>query len=268
MKKFLQTLACCVLAFLILLISQAVANIIGNILILVGFPIYMCMLIDIILYSLFTYLGIKSIIARIYNLDLHEIGIKKFSLRPVWCITALILPLAIIAVFLLINGNTSEPAHDDLPTALNAVLLYIMFIGIPQEMILRCVIMGIIRKNYNIKSAVIISSLISSIINIITSDNVINSTNIIPIFITGFMSGIMCALVLLESGNFWNNSLICVCIAILTVAMAIMGVDYNVDNTGIKFNLICLVGYIIVNVIAFAMIKKNSIKTVDKINQI
>ncbi|MDE5558691.1 MAG: hypothetical protein K2J32_13575, partial [Ruminococcus sp.] len=90
MKKLLQTVGCCILSFLIMLISQVMANIISNVLILMRFPTFICIVVFAILYPLFTYLGVKSIIAKIYNLDLQEIGIKKFSLRPVWCITALI----------------------------------------------------------------------------------------------------------------------------------------------------------------------------------
>ncbi|MDE5557488.1 MAG: hypothetical protein K2J32_07315, partial [Ruminococcus sp.] len=201
-----------------------------------------------------------------YNLDLQEIGIKKFSLRPVWCITALILPLAILSAFTLIIGTQDLFPYDNITTFINVISLYYISVVIPQEMILCCVIIGIIRKNYNIKSAVIISSVIYSIINIAISNN-LNSTNIIPLFITGIMAGMMFALVLIESGNFWNNVLINISVAMLTISTVVMGIDIN-DNNAIKFSVISTIGYIIVSIIAFIMIKRKGNSVYDTMGQL
>lgn len=252
MKKLLQTAGCCILSFLLMLISQVMANIIGSSLILMGFPAFMGIVVFVILYPLFTYFGVKFIIAKIYSLDLQEIGIKKFSLCPVWCITALVLPLVIIPTFTLISGTQDLFPYDNITALINLISLYISVV-IPQEMTLCCVIIGIIRKNYNIKSAVIISSVIYSIINIAISNN-LNSTYIIPVFITGMMSGMMFALVLIESGNFWNSVLINISVVMIAISMAIIGIDIN--NNAIKFSVISTIGYIIVNIIALRLIKK------------
>ncbi|MDE5860634.1 MAG: hypothetical protein K2H28_00390 [Ruminococcus sp.] len=262
MKKLLQTAGCCFFSFVIMLIAQAISNIISNLIILVGFPAFMGIVVFAVLYPLFTYLGVKYIIAKIYNLDLQEIGIKKFSVRPVWCITALILPVAIMSAFVLMTGSQDLFPYENITPLISTLSLVYIAVVIPQEMALCCVITGIIRKNYNTKSAVIIFSVIYSIINIAISNN-LSPNAVIPVFITGMMSGMMFALVLLESGNFWNSVLINISVAILTIFTAVSGIGINGDNA-IKLSVISAIGYITVDIIAFIMIKKKANQNPEK----
>ena len=170
MKKFLLTFSCCALSVIILAVSQSIAFIAGDILVSLKIPSYICMTVSAILYPLLAYIGIKYIIVRLFRLDLKKIGITKFSLRPVWCITALLLPLAVVTAFICMDGNWSvlqEDTYTKVTTAVDGIVFYSISAGIVEEMIFRCTIMGIIRKNYGTKSAVIIPSVLFGAVHII-----------------------------------------------------------------------------------------------------
>ena len=283
MKKFFKTLACCALSFLILVVSQNIALAISGLLVFMKIPAYICAVVCAVLYSLLTYSGIKFVISRLFRLDLQEIGIKKFSLRPVWCITALVLPLAVVTIFTCMDGNWSilpEDTYIKITTAVNGIVFYSISAGIVEEMIFRCAIMGIIHKNYNIKSAVIIPSVLFGLVHIIGNDLDIIST--IQLVIAGTMVGIMFSLILLESGSFWNNALVHALWNMSTIGLIHIGIessdlsvytyvlksDSNIitgGDFGIESSVIAIAGYVAVSIIAFIMIKRKGNLTHKKI---
>lgn len=280
MKKFLLTLACSALSVVILAVSQSIALATGGLLVFMKIPAYICAVVCAVLYALLTYSGIKFIIAGLFRLDLQETGIKKFSIRPVWFITALFLPLAVITAFVCMDGNWSvlqEDTYTKITTAVNGIVFYSISAGIVEEMIFRCVIMGIIRKNYNIKSAVVIPSVLFGAVHII--GNNLDIISIIQLVIAGTMVGIMFSLILLESKSFWNNALVHALWNMSTIGLLHIGTESSDlavytyvlksknllitgGDFGIESSVIAIAGYVAVSLIAFLMIKKK-----EKINE-
>lgn len=274
MKNFLLTLACCVVSIVILAVSQSIALATGGIFVFMKIPAYICVVICAVLYALLTYVGIKFVIARLFRLDLQEIGIKKLSIRLMWCITAIILPLIVTASFLYMKGNWSvlqEDTYTKITTAVNGIVFYSISAGIVEEMIFRCVIMDIIRKNYNIKSAVIIPSILFGAVHII--GNSLDLISIIQLVIAGTMVGIMFSLILLESRSFWNNALVHALwnmstigllyidtessdLAVYTYVLKSGNLLITGGDFGIESSVIAIAGYVAVSLIAFLMIKK------------
>lgn len=282
MKKFLLTVSCCALSVIILAVSQSIAFIAGDILVSLKIPSYICMTVSAILYPLLAYIGIKYIIVRLFRLDLKKIGITKFSLRPVWCITALFLPLAVVTAFICMDGNWSvlqEDTYTKITTAVDGIVFYSISAGIVEEMIFRCTIMGIIRKNYGTKSAVIIPSVLFGAVHII--GNNLDIKSIIQLVIAGTMVGVMFSLILLESGSFWNNALVHALWNMSTIGLLHIGTessDISVytyvlksknllitgGDFGIESSVIAIVGYVAVSLIAFLMIEKKKEKQNNK----
>ncbi|MDE6780633.1 MAG: CPBP family intramembrane metalloprotease [Ruminococcus sp.] len=274
MKKFLLTAACCAVSLVILAVSQGIALAIGGTLVFVKIPAYICATVSAVLYALIAYAGVKFLIAVLFRLNLSEIGIKKFSLCPMWCITAILLPLAVVTAFICMNGRWSvllEDTYTKITTAVNGIVFYSIAAGIVEEMIFRCVIMGIIRRNYNIKSAVIIPSVLFGAVHIIGND--LNLISIIQLVIAGTMVGIMFSLILLESNNFWNNAIVHAIWNMSTIGLLHIGTessdlsvytyvlksDSNIitgGDFGIESSVIAIAGYVAVSIIAFIMIKR------------
>lgn len=286
MKKFLLTFVCCILSIIILIVSQSISLAAGRILVFMKVPAGICSAASAILYAVFTYSGVKFIIAKIFQLELPDIGIKKFRLRPVWCITAIILPLLVVTAFICMDGEWSvlpEDTYFKITTAVNGILFYSISAGIVEEMIFRCVIMGIIRKNYNMKSAIIIPSVLFGLVHII--GNRLDFISIIQLVVAGTMVGIMFSLIMCESGNFRNNALVHALWNISTIGLIHIGTetaDYSVytyvlksgnrlitgGDFGIESSVVAITGYVAVSIIAFVMIKKKGNQVHEAMGQL
>lgn len=274
MKKFFSTLAGCILSIVILLAAQIIATGLGEILVSMTLPAYVCGLISAILYVILTYLGLKLLLVKLFKLDLPELGIKKFRLKPVWCVTAVLLPVLVVTAFLCMDGKWSVLQEDTATKAtviVTGIALYSMAAGIVEELAFRCVIMGIIRKNYNIKSAVIIPSVLFGLMHIIGND--LDFVSILQLVVAGTMVGIMFSLILYQSGNFWNNALVHAFWNMSTLGLLHIGTaPYNSaiytyvlksknifitgGDFGIESSVVSIAGYVAVSIIAFLMIKK------------
>jgi len=286
MKKFLLTLACCAVSFVTLVVSQSIAMAIGGLFVFMKIPAYICAVISAILYAVLTYIGVKFLIAKIFRLNLSDIGIKKFSLRPIWCITAILLPLLVVTALVCMDGKWSvlpEDNYTKITTAINGIAFYSISAGIVEEMIFRCSIMGIISKNYNKKSAVIIPSVLFGLAHVI--GNNLDFISIIQLLIAGTMVGIMFSLILYESGSFWNNALVHALWNTSTIGLLHISTepsDYSVytyvlksenffiagGDFGIEASVIAVAGYVSVSIIAFIMIKRKGKNTYETMGQL
>lgn len=280
MKTFFKTLAGCLLSIIVLVISQLISMGIGELLTFIGLPEFTGGLIASILYPALTYFGLKQILKKFYAIQLSEIGIKKFRLQPVWCITAVLLPLLVVLTFLFMDGSWSVFTASDMinidimvktSVVVSGIGFYSISAGIVEEMVFRGVIMGLIRKNYNIKSAVIIPSILFALMHII--GNKLDFTSILQLIVAGTAVGIMFSLIMYQSDNFWNNALIHALWNMSTVGLLHIGTEsydsaiytyvLKSENTlitggdfGIECSVISITGYILVSILAFLIIRK------------
>lgn len=284
MKKFLKTLAVCVAGMVILVIAQIIGAGIDILLLFLGIGIYLPEgTIACILYLTLTYRGIKLFCKKLLKTEISEIGIKKFRLNPVWIITAIGLPLVVDTVLILTGGEWHTLEYIGKLDIALAGIFYSIASGIVEEMVFRGLIMGVIRKNYNIKSAVIIPSVLFGLAHL--ANGKLDFISTVQLIVAGTAVGIMFSLIMLNGNNFWNNALVHAVWNMSTIGIMHIGTKtdglsvftfvLDSDNRlitggdfGIEASVISIVGYIIVSIIALAMIKKNSLKPVDKTNQI
>lgn len=278
MKKFFKTIAVCLAGMIILVIAQLIGVGIGGLM-----PEIIGGIIASVLYPVLAYLGIKLFCKKLLKTEISEIGIKKFRLNPVWIITAIGLPLVVDTALILTGGEWHTLESNKLNTAVTGICLYSIAGGIVEEMVFRGLIMGVIRKNYNIKSAVIVPSVLFGMAHL--ANGKLDIISAVQLIIAGTAVGIMFSLIMLNGNNFWNNALAHAVWNMSTLGLMHIGTEkydsavftFVLDSKnrlitggdfGIEASVISIAGYIIVSIIAFAMIKKNSHKTVDKINQI
>ena len=282
MKKFLKTLAVCFMEFIILVIAQLIGVGAGQLSALV-IPEFVGGIISAILYPVLTYYGLKFFCKKFLETELSDLGIVKFSLNPVWCIVAVGLPL-IVDILLILTGGKWYILECDVMSKLNTVItgicLYSIAGGIVEEMIFRGLIMGIIRKNYSIKPAVIIPSVLFGLAHL--ANGKLDFISAIQLIVAGTAVGIMFSLVMLNENNFWNNTLVHAVWNMSTLGLMHIGTMYigpENDNSalfnfvlksdnrlitggdfGIESSVIAIAGYIVVSIIAFIRIKKENSK--------
>ncbi len=273
MKKFFKTLSGCFLSIIVLITAQLIGIGAGEILTAVGLPAFIGGTAASVLYPVLTYFGLKFIFQKIYKIQLSEIGIKKFSLKPVWCITAVLLPLSVVTAFLFMDGEWSVLTGDDkISVVVTGIGLYSIAGGIVEEMVFRGIIMGFIRKNYNIKSAVIIPSILFGLMHII--GNKLSFISILQLIAAGTTVGIMFSLIMYQSDNFWNNALVHALWNMSTVGLLHVGTEpdnsavytyvLRTDNIfitggdfGIESSVISIIGYVLVIAVTVLIIRKD-----------
>lgn len=273
MKKFVKTLSGCLLSIIVLVIAQLIGIGAGEIFTAVGLPAFIGGTVAAVLYPVLTYFGLKLIFQKIYKIQLSELGIKKFGLKPVWCITAVILPLSVVAAFLCMDGEWSVLAEDDkISVVVTGIGLYSIAGGIVEEMVFRGIIMGFIRKNYNIKSAVIIPSVLFGLMHII--GNELSLISILQLIVAGTTVGVMFSLIMYQSDNFWNNALVHAMWNMSTLGLLHVGTEpydsavytyvLKADNIfitggdfGIESSVISIIGYVLVIAVAVFIIRKD-----------
>lgn len=200
----------------------------------------------------------------------------KFGIKPVWIITAIMLPAAVKGTYLL--AFKGEYVSSDMDTAKIAATLSagIMFSGIAaafvEEMVFRGIILNLLKDRWNIYIAVIIPSLLFGVLHIIGMDYSIGSC--LLVIAAGTMVGIMFSLIAIESGSVWNSGIVHALWNIIIIGGGLYVSEkadkysvmtYVLDNKsfavtggefGIEASVISLIAYIAVAAIAFIMIRK------------
>ena len=278
MKKFLKTLAVCFMGMVILVIAQLIGMGAGELSALI-IPEFAGGIIASVLYPILTYYGLKVFCKKFLKTELSDLGIVKFSVNPIWCIVAVGLPL-MVDILLILTGGEWNILECDIMPKLNIVItgicLYSITGGIVEEMIFRGLIMGIIRKNYSIKPAVIIPSVLFGLAHL--ANGKLDFISAIQLIVAGTAVGIMFSLIMMNNNNFWNNALVHAIWNMSTIGLMHIGTEPFVSsisasalftfvlksdnrlitggNFGIESSFIAIAGYVIISIIAFLMIKK------------
>ena len=205
---------------------------------------------------------------------LKDYCIGKFKLERIWVLIALILPLAVVSVYLLFTGSfvvTSLSIWKKL-SIITAGIFFVSFAcGFVEEMVFRGMIMNALKKKYSRVVAIVAPSLLFGIVHILGMN--FNVLSCILVIIAGTMVGIMFSLITELTGSVWNSAIVhsiwnlITCSGLLFIgnkASEDALINYVINNKsfivtggefGIESSLIALIGYILVSAIALAMLK-------------
>lgn len=203
-----KTIRAILLALITLVIAQLLATAIGTLPVALGVPVGVGNIIAGILYPIFALLGVKFLCTKVLALSLEECKLSKFSLKPVWCITAVVMPCLVSAFFLFTSGhweNNSLEALKIFEIVTGAVFFYGIGTGIVEEVVFRGVIMTALEYRWNKYVAIIAPSVLFGFLHI-TGD--LSLLSIIQLIIAGSIVGILFSLVTYESKNVWNSAVI------------------------------------------------------------
>ncbi len=275
MKKLIKAVLICLLAIIVLVIAQELAVLAGHSIVMVGFPEIVEPIIEAILYPVVAFFGLKLVAGKRNGFSLKPFRIDKPKLKWYWMVTAILLPVAVVFSFMLLNGTwvvIDASAHDKIVLLLSGVLYYSLASGIVEEMVFRGIIMGTLEHEYNLKIAVLIPSILFGLAHII--GNELNLASIIQLVVAGTFVGVMFSLIEYESGNFWNNAIVHAIWNMSTAGICHVGFDVDenslytlVINTkstiisggdfGVESSIIAILGYTVVSIIALCLLRKS-----------
>ncbi len=279
--KYLKAIGISVLAIVLLVASQLLADVISSGALQLGVPVWICDLACGILYPVFALLIAKYFMEKVLHQKLPDNGIKCFRLELKWVVLAFLLPLAVMAIYLLIfpgeyvtSGMTNERVFE---TVIIGVFYTGIAAGIVEEMVFRGFIFHSLERAWNTKVALIVPSLLFGVVHIIGMDFSVGSC--LLVILAGTAVGMMFSLIMMESGSIWCSAFvhamwnIIIIGGVLTVSdapdefslvtyvlkmksFAITGGEF-----GIESSVIALAGYVIVSFVAILMLRKHGYKT-------
>lgn len=198
-----------VLSIIILIIAQLFSLSISELTLNVGVPPAICNILAGVLYVVFAFVGVKLLCNKILKISLNELRIPSLKLKPIWMITAFVMPALVLAIAILLGGHweiNTFNAADRNATITGAIFFYGLATGIVEELIFRGIIMGCLEKRFNIRIAIIIPSVLFGLLHIIGND--LGFVSIIQLLIAGSVVGILFSLIAYESNSIWNNAIV------------------------------------------------------------
>ncbi|MCR4651249.1 MAG: CPBP family intramembrane metalloprotease [Lachnospiraceae bacterium] len=273
-----KSIGCALFGIVILIVAQLLAGLIGSVFVLCGVPNWICNILAGILYLVFAIFGVVMILGKAMHLDMDELGIKRFSLRFRWILTGLLLPLGVIAVYLLMIPGEYVSSGLNNRQMLDTLSSGIFFTGIAagfvEEIVFRGVIFRSLEKSFGKNIGIFVPSLLFGIVHILGMD--ITPFGCLLVIIAGTAVGVMFSMITIESGSVWDNGLVHALWNILIIGggIAIAGapddssiVSYVLKSDsfaitggefGIESSAVALAGYVIVTIVAWYMIRKRA----------
>lgn len=264
-----------VFAYLSLILSQVVAVLIGQAIGKLGIPDIGISAISGILYIIFIYLCVWILSEKVLGIKIKFCRITNVSIKPIWFIVALILPITVSGVYLLMPGDIVDISMNSSEiwyTVVDAVVFYGLAAGVAEELVFRGIIMTALERCWNKYIAIIIPSVIFALSHIIGAD--LDFMSIVQLLIAGTLVGIMFCLITYESGKVWNGVIVHILWNIIIVGGIMhIGVkpneyflfNYVLDNQsflitggdfGIEASIISIAGYGIVSALAIFLMKR------------
>ena len=163
---------------------------------------------------LYVALNISGLLAAFYLYTRYIMKIKMQDLRlgkpfpeRKWCITAVIMPLAICCFYLLFVKGTFASQNLKLKDLINVLTLSVLSLGIlpavTEEMVFRGMILSTLQSAFGKKAAVFISSILFALYHLEYIDSS-DWKKVVLLIVSVGIIGYALSLVTLQSGSIWS----------------------------------------------------------------
>ena len=263
-----------IVAIFVLVFSQIGGELVASGLHLTGISIGFCNIIAGIIYILLSYFLLNILVSKFLKTD---IKILHITVNVKWIIVAIALPVIVKGIFLLLPGEFVSSGMDkkQIFTTLSSGIAFTgIAAGLVEEMVFRGVIMSLIREKWNTKVAILVPSVLFASVHLIGMNFSVLSC--ILVLLAGTMVGIMFSMIAMESDSVWNSGIVHSIWNIIIIGGG-LGISEKVSEDsvmtyvlhsksfaitggefGIEASVIALIGYIVVTLIAFVMIKRRT----------
>lgn len=274
-----RTIIAIVLSILILVAAQLVSLLAGNGIIALGAQDAIGNVIAAVLYPPLTLMGLKLLCNKFLKHSLEDFGFSRFKIKPVWAVTAVLMPALVVIGFLFVPGHWENTAMNSaqLAKALTGAILFTGFaVGFVEEAVFRGVIMKVLEMRWNKWVAIIIPSVIFGVLHVIGTG--MDLLSFLQLVIAGSVVGILFSLVTYESGNIWSNAFIhsvwnmCMGSGILYISNEMSEnsiFNYVLDTNsflisggdfGVEASCISIAAYVVFIIVAIILLKRKGAK--------
>ncbi len=266
-------------AVFVLGFAQIGAQLVASVIYLTGINIGFCNIIAGIIYILLSYFLLNVLINKFLKTDIR---ILRITVNVKWIIVAVALPIIVKGIFLLLPGEFVSSGMDknQIFTTLSSGIVFTgIAAGLVEEMVFRGVIMSLIRERWDTKTAILVPSVIFASVHLIGMN--FSAMSCILVLVAGTMVGIMFSMIAMESDSVWNSGIVHSIWNIIIIGGG-LGISEKADENsvmtyvldsksfaitggefGIEASVIALIGYIVVTLMAFVMVKRRTKNALD-----
>jgi len=207
----LKTLGGAVLAIVIKLASDIAASLLASGLVLLNAPEWICMAAYSLIYIAAALLLVKLVFGKMFKFRLEELGLSKFSLKPVYVVLAFLLPAAVCGIYLLFVKGSYVPSEMDAGKKASALVFGVFYTAIAaavvEEALFRGVLMNLLKKRWNTAVGVLVPSVLFGAVHIMEMENP-NVLDCVQVVAAGALAGILFSLIAIKTGSVWNSMIV------------------------------------------------------------
>ena len=207
----LKTLGGAVLAIVIKLASDIAASLLASGLVLLNAPEWICMAAYSLIYIAAALLLVKLVFGKMFKFRLEELGLSKFSLKPVYVVLAVLLPAAVCGIYLLFVKGSYVPSEMDAGQRASALVFGVFYTAIAaavvEEALFRGVLMNLLKKRWNTAVGVLVPSVLFGAVHIMEMENP-NVLDCVQVVAAGALAGILFSLIAIKTGSVWNSMIV------------------------------------------------------------
>ena len=191
-------------------VSKIFAIMLASAALLIGAPtVFYYIIAGVMYFSLFLVL-LKMVLERMMHLNVVDFGILPFSVKPLWLLTGILLPLSIIGIYILfVPGElifTEMSSLKKFETLISGVLFTGIATGFVEEMAFRGVLLHSLEKAWNTKTAVIVSSILFGIVHIFGGG--LSPISCLMTVLSVATIGIAFSLITIDAGTVWSSGIV------------------------------------------------------------
>ena len=259
-----------------LVVTQLLAMLAGSGIIVIGLPKAAGNVLAAILYPLLALVVLKIICGKILGATLADCRVTSYKIKPIWAVSAFIMPAIVIFGLLMTAGHWDNPEMDGaqlVDSITTSVFVAGLAVGAVEEAVFRGVIMKALEMRWNKVVAVIVPSALFGAAHALNGK--LSLVSFIQLLVAGSIVGILFSLVTYESGSIWSSAFMhaiwnmCMASGILNIYTEPMDnciFNYvletkNVLITGGEFgaeaSVVSIGAYLIFTVVAVILLKKH-----------
>lgn len=188
-----------------LIVTQIAAMLAGSGIIALGLPKAVGNVLSAILYPLFAILVLEIICGKLLGVSLADCRITHFKVKPIWVISAFIMPAIAVTGLLLTVGHWDNTQADSAKIAdciTSSVFVAGLAVGAVEEAVFRGVVMKALEMRWGKAAAVIAPSIMFGAAHALNGR--LSIVSFIQLLAAGSIVGILFSLVTYESGSIWS----------------------------------------------------------------
>ena len=272
-----RAVVCALSAMAALVLTQMLAMLAGSGIIVLGLPKAAGNVLAAILYPLLALIVLKIICGKILGVTLTDCRITRYKIKPIWALSAFIMPAIVVLGLLMTAGHWDNPEMDSSQIAdsiTTSVFVAGLAVGAVEEAVFRGVVMKALEMRWNKAVAVIVPSVLFGAVHALNGK--LSLVSFIQLLVAGSIVGILFSLVTYESGSIWSAAFMhavwnmCMASSIFNIYTEPMeGCIFNYvlesksmlitgGEFGAEASVISIGAYLIFTVVAIILMKKKS----------